>query len=58
MKGKVAGHHCMKYELIDPLTNLRFTLVLGTKELSLMILRIIKLYLLYLFECVEVSSFI
>ena len=50
--------HCMKYELIDPLKNLRFTLVLETKELSLVIMGITKLCLLYLFECVKVLSFI
>ena len=37
------------YELIDPLKNLRSTLVPGTKELSLVILGITKLCLLYLF---------
>ena len=33
--GKTVRRHCMKYELIDPLKNLRFTLVPGIKELSL-----------------------
>ena len=32
------GRHCMEYELIDHLKNLRSTLVQGTKELSLVIL--------------------
>ena len=39
----------MKYELIDPLKNLRFTLVPGIKELSLVILKITKLCLLYIY---------
>ena len=58
MMWKAVGSHCMEYELIDPLKNLRFTLISGIKELSLVSLRITKLCLLYLFECVEVLSFI
>ena len=52
------GHHCMEYELIDPLKNLRSTLISVTKELSLVILGITKLCLLYFFRCVKVLSFI
>jgi len=52
------GCHCMKYELLDLLKNLRSTLVLGTIELSLVIPGTTKLCLLYLFGCVEVLSFI
>jgi len=44
----------MKYKFIDHLKKLRFKLVPGTKELSLVILGITKLGLLYLFGCVEV----
>jgi len=46
------------YELIDPLKNLRSTLVPGTKELSLVILGITKLCLLYLFGCDEVVIYL
>ena len=45
---------CMKYKLIDTLKKLRSILVSGTKELSLVIMRITKLCLLHLFECDEV----
>ena len=46
------------YELIDPLKNLRSTLVPGTKELSLVILGITKLCLLYLFGCDKVVIYL
>jgi len=46
-----------KYEFIDPLKNLRSILVSRTKELSLVILRITKLCLLYLFGCMSCRLF-
>ena len=58
MMGKAVGHHCIEYEFIDPLKNLRSTLILKTKELILVILRITKLRLLYLFGFNKVLSFI
>ena len=54
MMEKTMGCHCMKYELIDSLKNLRPTMILRTKELSLVISEITKLCMLYLFECIEV----
>ena len=51
-------HHYMKYELINFLKNLKSTLILETKKLSLVILGITKLCLLYLFEYTEVLLFI
>ena len=47
--------HCMKYELIDPLKNMKFTLISGIEELSIVILGITKLCLLYLFISVYLN---
>ena len=45
MMGKAMGYNCIKYELIDSLKNMRYTLVSGTKKLSLVIQGITKLCL-------------
>ena len=47
--------HCMKYEFIDPLKNMKFTLISGIEELSIVILGITKLCLLYLFISVYLN---